>query len=62
MQDGPFRLYDASEVLLSSHQLNWSKLANRLSSAFSTVLMPTVVVLSMPSLSCDVDDLGLVDV
>jgi hypothetical protein len=47
MQDGPFRLYDVSEVLLSAHQLNWSKFANRLSSAFSAVSISTVVVWSM---------------
>jgi len=34
----------------SSHSLHWSKLVNRLSSAYSTVSMSTVVVLSM--LSC----------
>jgi hypothetical protein len=62
MQDGPSRLYEASEVLLSSHQLNWSNLANRLSSAFSAVSISTVVVLSMLPLPCGVDDLGLVDV
>jgi hypothetical protein len=62
VQDGSFRLYDASEVLLSSHQLNWSKLVNRLSSVFSLVSISTVVVLSMLPLPCGVDDLGLVDV
>jgi hypothetical protein len=62
MQDGPFRLYDVSGVLLSSYQLNWSKFPNRLSSAFSVVSISTVVVLSMLPLPCGVDDLGLVDV
>ena len=59
-----FRRYVASRVCRSSHSLHWFKLVNHLSSAFSVVSMTVLLVLSMLSLTCVVDDLpsGLVDV
>jgi len=50
LQNGCLPSVRAQWSVKSLHSLHWSKLVNRLSSAYSTVSMPTVVVLSM--LSC----------
>ncbi len=52
-----FRRYVPSGVSWSPHQFHWSKIVNRLSSASSTVSMTFLVVWSMLSLPCGVDDL-----
>ena len=59
-----FRRYVASRVCRSSHSLHWFKFVYHLSSTFSVVSMIVLLVLSMLSLPCGVDDLpsGLVDV
>ena len=51
-----FRRYVNSGVCWSPHQLHWSTLVNHLSSDSSTVSMTILVVLSMLSLPCGVDD------
>ena len=51
-----FRRYVPSGVRWSPHQLHWSKLVNRLSSVSCTVSMTVLLVLSMLSLPCVVND------
>jgi hypothetical protein len=52
-----FRRHVPSGVCWSPHQLHWPKPVNHLSSASSTVSMTVLVVLSILSLPCVVDDL-----
>ena len=52
-----FRRYVTSRVCRSSRPIHWFKLVNHLSSDSSVVSMTILVVLSILSLSCVVDDL-----